>query len=54
MRREETIHRYKRYIKTRTDLDPRELRGRDLVCWCALNVPCHADVLLQFANRSGK
>jgi hypothetical protein len=27
------------------------LRGRDLVCWCALGVPCHADVLLELANR---
>jgi len=28
----------------------RELRGRDLVCWCALDRPCHADVLLELAN----
>lgn len=27
-----------------------ELRGRDLVCWCALDQPCHADVLLEMAN----
>jgi len=27
------------------------LRGRDLVCWCPLDQPCHADVLLHFANR---
>lgn len=26
------------------------LRGRDLACWCALNQPCHADVLLEVAN----
>jgi len=26
-----------------------ELRGRDLVCWCA-PLPCHADVLLELAN----
>lgn len=30
------------------DLAP--LRGRSLACWCALNQPCHADVLLEFAN----
>ena len=29
----------------------RELRGRDLVCWCPLDQPCHADVLLELANR---
>jgi hypothetical protein len=28
-----------------------ELRGRDLVCWCPLHQPCHADVLLRLANR---
>jgi hypothetical protein len=29
----------------------RTLRGKNLVCWCALNKPCHADVLLEIANR---
>jgi hypothetical protein len=24
-----------------------ELRGRDLACWCPLDQPCHADVLLE-------
>jgi len=28
-----------------------ELGGRDLVCWCPLDEPCHADVLLAVANR---
>lgn len=27
-----------------------ELRGKDLACWCALDAPCHADVLLELAN----
>jgi hypothetical protein len=27
-----------------------ELRGRDLACWCPLDQPCHADVLLEVAN----
>lgn len=26
------------------------LRGRSLACWCALDQPCHADVLLELAN----
>ena len=26
------------------------LAGRDLVCWCSLGTPCHADVLLEIAN----
>lgn len=40
-------------------LDPRctlkaaaaELRGKNLACWCGLDGPCHADVLLELANR---
>lgn len=28
-----------------------ELRGKDLACWCPLDKPCHADVLLELANR---
>ena len=27
-----------------------ELHGRDLACWCPLDQPCHADVLLELAN----
>lgn len=27
-----------------------ELRGRDLACWCPVDQPCHADVLLELAN----
>ena len=29
----------------------RELRGKNVACWCALDAPCHADVLLELANR---
>ena len=29
---------------------PLALRGKDLVCWCPLDQPCHADVLLELAN----
>jgi Domain of unknown function (DUF4326) len=28
----------------------RELAGRDLACWCPLDEPCHADILLEVAN----
>lgn len=27
------------------------LRGKNLACWCAPGAPCHADVLLEIANR---
>jgi len=28
----------------------RELRGKNLACWCKLDAECHADVLLELAN----
>ena len=28
-----------------------ELRGKDLACWCPLDKPCHADLLLRLANE---
>lgn len=28
-----------------------ELRGKDLTCWCSFDQPCHADVLLDMANK---
>ena len=28
-----------------------ELKGKNLVCWCPTNKPCHADVLLRLANN---
>lgn len=27
------------------------LRGFNLCCWCALDQPCHADLLLELANE---
>lgn len=29
-----------------------ELRGKNLACWCSLDQPCHADVLIELANAS--
>lgn len=29
-----------------------ELRGKNLACWCPLDQPCHADIILQFANSA--
>ncbi len=27
-----------------------ELAGKNLACWCPLDMPCHGDVLLEIAN----
>ena len=29
------------------------IRGKNLACWCSLDQPCHADVLLELANIPG-
>lgn len=29
----------------------RELKGKDLMCYCPLHRPCHVDVLLKIANE---
>ena len=31
-----------------------ELRGKDLGCFCPLDAPCHANVLLRLANDRGE
>ncbi|HIP38842.1 MAG TPA: DUF4326 domain-containing protein [Desulfocapsa sulfexigens] len=28
-----------------------ELEGKNLACWCKEGTPCHADVLLELANK---
>jgi hypothetical protein len=28
----------------------RELRGKDLACWCKPGTPCHGDLLVELAN----
>lgn len=37
------------YRRTLADLS--ELRGKNLACWCRLDQECHADLLLELANR---
>lgn len=47
------VRLYRRWLlgsmKRVQDLVPL-LRGHDLCCYCALDQPCHADVLLELAN----
>lgn len=38
------------FLKVTVDDVRAELAGRDLACWCPLDQPCHADVLLSIAN----
>lgn len=51
--RDEAVDAYERYLRENPELmeaAKRELRGKDLVCWCA-PLRCHADVLMKYANQ---
>ena len=39
------------YIPPTTEEIQRELCGKNLACWCPPNADCHADVLLEIANK---
>jgi hypothetical protein len=44
---------YREYLENCPDLIAAlpELRGKHLACFCDLDRPCHADVLLELANK---
>ena len=42
---------HQQLIENPNFLEP--LRGKNLACWCALDQPCHADILLRLANEWG-
>ena len=48
-----SVEAYREYIVRRALRDPHlldALRGKHLACWCPLDQPCHAEVLLELAN----
>ena len=45
---QEAVDLYRYHLKDR-NLFP-ELRGKNLACFCPLDKPCHADILLEIAN----
>lgn len=55
--RDEAVDAYEQALLRKFEHDPdakrrlqEELRGKDLVCWCAPQ-RCHADVLMKYANE---
>lgn len=48
--RAQAVDFYRR-LRTAHPIDLHELRGKNLACWCPLDQPCHADVLLELANQ---
>lgn len=52
--REISITHFEKWIKQMIRLNHRsleELKGKNLACFCNLNEPCHADILLKLANE---
>ncbi len=49
----EAVSSFRHYLHSSTSLlaSIDELRGKNLACWCKPGEPCHADVLLDLANR---
>ena len=51
--REQVVTKYKNWLLSKPELcelAKSELKGKDLVCFCA-PLPCHGDVLLELANK---
>jgi hypothetical protein len=48
---EQAVEFFKRYASSRKPGHFKPLHGKDLACWCPLDQPCHADVLLELANK---
>jgi len=51
---QQAVDFYYAYVKERLKAEPDfldELKGKNLCCRCALDKPCHADVLLELANE---
>jgi len=51
---DDTLTYYRMWILWRLSekqLDLKEIRGKDLVCTCRENEKCHANVLLELANK---
>ncbi|RKY69337.1 MAG: hypothetical protein DRQ02_01370 [Candidatus Latescibacterota bacterium] len=49
----ECVRLYRSWLRTMPILvadAKRELRGKNLACWCSLDQPCHADVLLELVK----
>lgn len=56
--REQTITWFADWLDHKLDAEGRDvrpdlslLRGKNVACWCRLNLPCHGDILLDRANR---
>jgi hypothetical protein len=52
--RQAVIELFEIYANKMLEIEPdwlKELRGKNLSCWCPLEDKCHADILLELANK---
>lgn len=50
--REDAVRKYESSMSIMLKQDAAaELKGKNLACFCQLDKPCHADVLLKIANQ---
>lgn len=47
----EAVEIFREWMEPYADDAASALRGKNLACWCNLWEPCHADVLLELANK---
>jgi Domain of unknown function (DUF4326) len=47
----DNVDQQRAYVKM-ARRDRRHLKGKHLACWCSLDAPCHADVLLRLAAET--
>lgn len=52
--RERAVSLYRGYAVRKFGNLKAQLGGKNLACWCPLDQPCHADVLLELANGGEK
>lgn len=52
--RQDAVRAYAGYVEDHIHLKNKiknELKGKNLSCWCKIGEPCHADILLEIANK---
>lgn len=47
----DNFHDISQWVKHFKTLHLSDLKGKNLSCWCSLSCQCHADILLELANR---
>jgi hypothetical protein len=52
--RDQVLKKYREYLAANPSLvedAKKELRGKNLACWCKPSEDCHADILVKIANK---